>query len=295
MVSIALDFIRAERLGLFKEHLDVVRKMLPYFHAGGHFLYAKSAHLYLQDMIKLEETMDEQTFENFKNGFFTVKRTEKFNSGTWPDMVIEQSLMKSMKIEGGVSRGRSTQESVLCKWVYGMYATNTICEEIERFCKISFDSVDQHVDARDSRIKRDNTDVNKLVDWFTLHNPFPNTNQLVSLLSGIVGNDQINCHRAHEIGLQSMVKITGLNFNEIKLKRVDKVLPLSAVNKSVKINDCKVSVDPLLLFQRITVSKKFESNLQEYRTLINKQKQVKISMLWEIDVKVLSFGIDSDI
>ncbi|CAH2086035.1 unnamed protein product [Euphydryas editha] len=264
MVSIALDFIRAERLGLFQEHLDAVRKMLPYFHAGGHFLYAKSAHLYLQDMLKLEETMDQQAFENFKNGFFTVKRTEKFNSGTWTDMVIEQSLMKSMKTEGGVSRGRSTQESVLCKWVYAMYATNTICEEIERFCNISFDSVDQHVDARDSRIKRDDTDVNELVGWFTLHNPFPNTNQLVSLASGIVGNDQINCHRAHEIGLQSMVKITGLNFNEIKLKRVDKVLPLSAINKSVKINDCKVSIDPMLLFQRITVSKKFESNLQEY-------------------------------
>lgn len=45
MVTIALDFIRAERLGLFKEHLDAVRKMLPYFHASGHFLYAKSAHL----------------------------------------------------------------------------------------------------------------------------------------------------------------------------------------------------------------------------------------------------------
>lgn len=82
MVTIALDFVRAERLGLYKEHLDAVRKMLPYFHASGHFLYAKSAHLYLQDMIKLEEKMDSQTFENFKNGFFTVKRTEKFNSGT---------------------------------------------------------------------------------------------------------------------------------------------------------------------------------------------------------------------
>ena len=124
MVSIALDFVRAEKLGLYKEHLHAVRKMLPYFHASGHFLYAKSAHLYLQHMIKLEGTMDAQTFENFKNGFFTVKRTEKFNSGTWTDMVIEQSLMKSMKTEGDVSRGRSTQESVLCKWVYAMYATN---------------------------------------------------------------------------------------------------------------------------------------------------------------------------
>ena len=111
-------------------------------------------------------------------------------------MIIEQSLMKSMKT-GGVFRGRSTQERVLCKWVYAMYATNTICEEIDKFCNISLDSAEQHVDARDSRVKRDNTDVSKLVDCFALHNPFPNTKQLVSIASGIVENDQINCHKAY--------------------------------------------------------------------------------------------------
>lgn len=73
MVSIAL----AERLGLFKEHLDAVLKMLPYFHASDLFLYAKSAHLNLQDMVNLENVMDKETFENLKNGFFTVKRTQK--------------------------------------------------------------------------------------------------------------------------------------------------------------------------------------------------------------------------
>ncbi|GFY41261.1 uncharacterized protein TNIN_343801 [Trichonephila inaurata madagascariensis] len=120
-------------------------------------------------------------------------------------MVIEQSLMKFMKTEGGVSRGRSTQESVLCKWVFAVYVTNTICDEMEKFCTISLDSTEQHIDARDSRVKRDNTDVCKLVEWFTLHNPFPNMQQLVSLASVMVGNDQINCHKAHEIGLESMI------------------------------------------------------------------------------------------
>ncbi|GFY50124.1 uncharacterized protein TNIN_488681 [Trichonephila inaurata madagascariensis] len=194
-----------------------------------------------------------------------MKRMEKFNSYAWTDMVIEQTLMKSMKTEGGVSHGRSTQESVLCKWVFAMYAINTICDEMEKSCTIFLDSTEQHVDDRDSRVKRDNTDVSKLVKWFALHNPFPNTQQLVSLASVMVGNDQINCHKAHEIGLVSMVsKITGLKFNEIKLKRSDQVLPLLIVNKSVKINGCRVSIDPLLLFQRITVSKQFERNLQEY-------------------------------
>lgn len=76
-------------------------------------------------------------------------------------MVIEQSLMKSMKTEGGVSRGRSTQDSVLSKWIYGMYAMNSICEELETFCNISLDTVDQHVDTRDSRINRDDEDLKK--------------------------------------------------------------------------------------------------------------------------------------
>ncbi|GFX88568.1 uncharacterized protein TNCV_2659791 [Trichonephila clavipes] len=104
MVSIALDFIRTERLGHFKERLNAVQRMLPYFNASGKFLCVKSAYLYLQDMMDLENTMDGQTFKKFKNGFFTVKRTEKFNFSTWTDMVIEQILMKSMKTDGGVSR-----------------------------------------------------------------------------------------------------------------------------------------------------------------------------------------------
>lgn len=145
-----------------------------------------------------------------------------------------------------------------------MYATSIICEEIEKYCNISLDSAEQHVDARDSRVKRDNIDVRKLVEWLKLHDTFPKIKQLISLASGTVGNDQINCYKAHEIGLQSMVNITDLKFNEITLKRADKVLPLSAINKLVKINDCKVSADPLLLFQRITVTKQFESNLEGY-------------------------------
>ncbi|GFT36997.1 uncharacterized protein TNCV_175221 [Trichonephila clavipes] len=83
-------------------------------------------------MIDLENTMDGQTFKNFIKGLLTVKRMEKFISGTWTDMIIEQSLMKSMKTEGEVSRGRNSTE--------------------------------QDVDARDSRVKIDNTDVSKLVE-----------------------------------------------------------------------------------------------------------------------------------
>jgi hypothetical protein len=71
--------------------------------------------------------------------------------------------MKSSKIKGGFTHGRSTNESVLNKWVYGLLTASNISESLEKFCRISFNSGEQHVDARVSRIKRDNEDVQKLL------------------------------------------------------------------------------------------------------------------------------------
>ena len=47
-----MSFIRAEREDRpnLILHLDSVVSLLPYFHAAGHILSAKSAHLYAQDM-----------------------------------------------------------------------------------------------------------------------------------------------------------------------------------------------------------------------------------------------------
>ncbi|GBM97083.1 hypothetical protein AVEN_134370-1 [Araneus ventricosus] len=50
MVLVLKDFIRAERMGDWRAYLSTIKRMIPYFHATGHFLYAKSAHLFIQDM-----------------------------------------------------------------------------------------------------------------------------------------------------------------------------------------------------------------------------------------------------
>lgn len=144
MVSIAKEFVRAERMGDWKAHLNSIREMLPYFHASGHFHYAKSAHLYLQDMLQLKNLIDDpEVFERFTSGFFTIRRSDKLSCGTSTDMVIEQSMMKSMKTDGGVARGRSTQESAISKWIYGMHAMNTVCERLEDLADVSMDTTDQ--------------------------------------------------------------------------------------------------------------------------------------------------------
>lgn len=51
------------------KHVNSIKEMLPYFHASGHLPYAKSAHLYLQDMLKLEEVMEPSVYQRFKEDF----------------------------------------------------------------------------------------------------------------------------------------------------------------------------------------------------------------------------------
>ncbi len=55
MVQILCRFIKAERTGNWDLHLSAVQEMLPYFAASGHNLYNKSAYVYLQNMICLED------------------------------------------------------------------------------------------------------------------------------------------------------------------------------------------------------------------------------------------------
>lgn len=79
MVSMAKEFIRAEGMGDWQAHLNCVKEMLPYFHASGHFPFAKSVHLYLQDMLQLENVIDSSVFRRFVQGFFTVRRSNKLS------------------------------------------------------------------------------------------------------------------------------------------------------------------------------------------------------------------------
>lgn len=78
--------------------------------------------------------MDSETFEKFTNNFFTVKRSNKYFCGTWSDQIIAQTLMKSSKIKEDFTHGRSTNETVLIKWVYGLLTVSNISESLEKFC-----------------------------------------------------------------------------------------------------------------------------------------------------------------
>ena len=91
MLDIMRKFIKAERTGDWKLHLQAVYDMLPYFAAAGHNLYAKSVYLYLQDMQALESTHPD-VYKSFVDGLHVVRRSDREWAGLSTDLVIEQVM-----------------------------------------------------------------------------------------------------------------------------------------------------------------------------------------------------------
>ena len=75
MVNLLQQFIRAKRTGNWLLHLTTIRMMLPYFAASGHNLYLKSAHIYLQNMLRLRET-NPDVHEAFMTGSHTHQKKQ---------------------------------------------------------------------------------------------------------------------------------------------------------------------------------------------------------------------------
>ena len=94
MVNILRKFLKAERTGNWRLHLESVREMLPFFAASGHTLYAESAHVYLQTMLELPRTHPD-LYQKFEAGFHVVRRSDRYWAGLSTDLIVEQVLMQT--------------------------------------------------------------------------------------------------------------------------------------------------------------------------------------------------------
>ena len=100
MLEVAQELIEVDRTGSWEMHLiHAVSECLPIFAATGHGNYLKSGYLYLQEMSELESTHP-GIYQKFINGFHVVRRSNHYWVGLGFDLVIEQTLIRSLKSIG---------------------------------------------------------------------------------------------------------------------------------------------------------------------------------------------------
>ena len=154
MVDVMKKYIRAERTGNWKLHLEATLDMLPYFAAAGHNSYLKSSLLHLQQMAELESDNPE-VYHHFMNGLHVIRRSEREWAGLSADLVIEQVLMRSLKTSGGLTRGRGFTEQQQVIWTLSMPVCASVHNTMLELTGVQKATGEQNQDISPSRMARD--------------------------------------------------------------------------------------------------------------------------------------------
>ena len=168
-INILKLFIGAERTGNPNLYLVAVGKMLNVFAATCHFNYVKSARLYLQMMLELPSFHPWLYNNLFSNGYHTVRRNDRYWTGLWTDLTIEQVMMRTIKSRSGLTRGRGMGESIRILWIYSMHRCSQVHESMTRFTEFQHTTSDQHVEIGKSRVQGDIEDLTKISQWFDIY------------------------------------------------------------------------------------------------------------------------------
>ena len=257
MVDVIKVFIRTERLADHNGHLScIVTKMLHIFAAAGHHQYAKGARLYCQLMKELENLPAyKDTLNRFlAHGNHVVRYSSHEWSGTWCDICIEQKLMKAAKSEGGLSRGRMRNSFSGHKcWVLTLSHFSDVNQRMEE--NIS-KHAPLHRDLVKTQMKQDAEAVELALKWFEENKPFDNSRDkelLVSFSTGFTStDDSANAERAAEIGMEMQIKLDGQSVTST-MDVKSKVKALSSLRKIPMVNEKKIHIDSLKLFNRLII------------------------------------------
>ena len=72
--------------------------------------------------------------------------------------------MRGLKIRGGLTRGRGVSKSVRLLWVKTVHRCASIHNAMSNLTKVLHKTSEQHTELRQSRIKRDNDDLTKIIN-----------------------------------------------------------------------------------------------------------------------------------
>ena len=142
MMEIIQKFLKGERMGIWKMHIQAMHEMLPYLAASGHNLYTKSIHICLHQMSKLQEASPE-VYRHFSQGLHVARRSNRYWAGLSPNLVIEQVLMRSMKTSGGLTRGRGMTETQQLIWLMSHPLCAEVNSAMQQLTNINYNTSEQ--------------------------------------------------------------------------------------------------------------------------------------------------------
>ena len=190
MVGILLRFIRAERSGNWKLHLDSFQEMMPWFAAYDRINYLHWGSVYLSNMQRLQITAPEVSVE-FEKGNFVVRTKLAHFKGQSVDL-SQEHVIKMCKVSGGII-GITRNESALNRWCLTASAMCKMAQKTLFMFDVAIDDGEFNDDMKGRKEKDSDTiAVNKLYEQLSTMSLFDNEGaNLVNIANGNVASDEI--------------------------------------------------------------------------------------------------------
>ncbi|KAG1696934.1 Alpha-N-acetylgalactosaminidase [Nymphon striatum] len=178
------------------------------------------------------------------------------------DLVIEQTLMRSVKGTGGLTHGSKMTEEQRALWTMSAPIMSECNIAVQEFNDLAYTTSEQHKNLTGARIERDVSDLLKISAKMTSCSPFSSNPALRNIVNGIVAIDDVNVHEYDSVGKDIIVKMIGQPVFSFSFKRKDKAMTLGN-SSGVKVSPDRTT-DPSLLFQRfLVVSRTGDLSLEE--------------------------------
>lgn len=213
MVGILLQFIRAQRDGLWELHKFAFSRMLPFFFRYDHTNYARWGSIYLAEM----EQIPEPVLAEFLDGNFVVKETKGRFNQVDPDH--SQEWLNATGKKGGGIVGITKTPSALNRWALSYNLRAQIAAQTRELLHCPHQDEYIHNESTFSRKKRDELDEGKLVDTFRRFELF-SSNTATSSLQNVANKDLATTEIA-----QSLLNAEHLGQNLLSVFVTERMLP----------------------------------------------------------------------
>lgn len=173
--------------------------------------------------------------------------------------------MRSLKVSGGLTGGTGMGEGERAVWLLCMPACTEISMAMQSVTEVSLKTSEQHVQHKDmgtSRQKRDHQDTATILHYLKERDPSGDVGVLRSIATGSAAEPTANPERANDIGHQILHSMTGKPFTDVTFMKKNQMKTMAS-GTVIKANNDAVTVDPNLLFQRLTKAAEHTPNLLE--------------------------------
>ena len=137
--------------------------------ASGHNI--NTSQMNLQSMVRIESEHP-VVYQKLVDGFHVVWRSERKWARLTTDLGLEQVLMKSMKMSGGLTRGWGMTEEKRLIWLLSMQVCAEMNSAMLGLTVVSYNTGEQNKEISESRKNLEMKDTQTLLNALAEQNPF---------------------------------------------------------------------------------------------------------------------------